>query len=234
LIGGFIITGTAPKTIIVDAIGPSLPIPGALADPTLTLYDKNGVAIATNDDWMTNSNMQAIIDSKVGPSNPKESALLLSLQPSSYTAIVSGKGGATGVGLMAVYDLESGSASNIANISTRGFVQTADNVMIAGVIISGAGGANVVIRAIGPSLPLANALLDPTLDLYNSSGVLMFSNDNWMDTQKDAIQATGLAPTNPLESAILTDLAPGEYTAIVRGVNGTTGNALVEVYRLTQ
>ncbi len=168
MIGGFIITGTAPKTIIVDAYGPSLPVPGALADPTLTLYDINGVEIATNDDWMTNSNMQAIIDSKVGPTNPKESALLLSLKPSSYTAIVSGKGGATGVGLMAVYDLESGSASNIANISTRGFVQTADDVMIAGVIISGEGGANVLIRAIGPSLPLANALLDPTLELYNS------------------------------------------------------------------
>ncbi len=233
LIGGFIITGSGPKKVIIRAIGPSVSAPGTLADPTLTLYNKSGKRIASNDDWMNNSNKQEIINSTVAPKNDKEAALLLALKPGSYTAVVKGKNDTTGVGLLEVYDLQPKTTSKIANISTRGFVQTGDDVMIAGTIIVGENGAKVVIRAIGPSLPLANALLDPTLSIYNGSGVLMFTNNNWMDLQKQEIKDTGLAPTNPKESAILAVLPPGSYTAVVKGVRGSTGNALVEIFRLS-
>ena len=203
----------------------------------MTLYDSNGTSIATNDDWRTNANFQAIIDSTVPPTNDKEAALLLPLQPGAYTAIIQGAGGTTGVGLVEVYDLDGDLTSELANISTRGFVQTGDNVMIAGVIITGDSAASTMFRAIGPTLPVPNALLDPTLEIYNGSGMLLFTNDNWKvdengQSQQAVIEATGLAPTNDKESAILTTLSPGVYSAIVRGVNGTTGDALVEVYRL--
>ena len=246
LIGGFIITENtatkatvAPKNVIIRAIGPSLPVAGALADPVLTLYDSSGTAIATNDDWRTNANVQEIIDSTVAPPDDKEAALLLPLQPAAYTAIVTGAGETTGIGLVEVYDLDGDATSKLADIATRGFVQTGDDVMIAGVIITGSSAANVLFRAIGPTLPLANALLDPTLEIYNGSGMLMFTNDNWKvdengQSQQAEIEATGLAPLNDKESAILTTLSPGLYTAIVRGVNGTTGDALVEAYRLNQ
>ncbi len=203
-----------------------------MADPTLTLYDSAGKQIAFNDDWKTNTNFQEIIDSTVPPTNDKEAALLLPLQPAAYTAIVQGAGETTGVALVDAYDLDGDATSKLANISTRGFVQTGDNVMIAGIIVTGSSPASTMVRALGPTLPLAEALLDPTLEIYNSSGMLMFTNDNWKSDQQAAIEATGLAPDNDMESAILTDLVPSNYTAIVRGVNGTTGNALVEVYRL--
>lgn|GEM_PF-5625814 len=239
LIGGFIIAepvgqpAQTPKTVMIRAIGPSTGLPGSLADPFLTLFDSSGTAIAMNDDWRTNENVQEIIDSTIAPTNDKESALLLPLAPSAYTAIVSGVGDTTGIALVEVYDLEHDTPSKLANIATRGFVQTGDDVMIGGLIILDDAGS-VVIRAIGPTLPLSNALLDPTLELYDSSGMLMFSNDDWEDTQKDEIEATGLAPRDPRESAIVSLLSPGPYTAIVRGADGTTGNALVEVYRLSQ
>ena len=236
-----------PKRVLIRALGPSLAgmgVTDVLADPILKLYDGTGAEIAENDNWMDNdpATVQAIKDTGIPPSNDLESALLLPLAvsppsaPAGYTAILSGVGGGTGNGLVEVYDLDGDGTSNLANISTRGFVQTGDDVMIGGVIVLGDGGANLVVRAIGPSLPVPNALLDPTLEIYNQSGMLMFSDDNWMDdpTQKAAIEAAGLAPTDPRESAIIATFDPGNYTAIVRGANGTTGDALVEVFHLSQ
>jgi len=234
LIGGFIVTGTDPKTVIVRAIGPSLPVAGALPDPILDLYDSTGALIVSNDNWMDAPNRQAIIDSTVPPTNNLESAILMELSPGSYTAIVRGANNGTGVALVEAYDLASGANSTLANISTRGFVQGGDNVMIGGFIMLGTNVQNVLIRAIGPSLPVAGSLADPMLELYDKNGVLLVSNDNWKDTQEAEIEATTIPPTNDAESAIVETLNPDAYTAIVRGKNGGTGVALVEIYRLTQ
>lgn len=246
LIGGFIITGTQATKIILRAIGPSLSqfgIPGALADPTLELHGSTGELLGTNDDWnfsqpggiLTGSNSYDIQNSGFAPSNQSESAILATLSPGAYTTIVRGKNNTTGVALVEAYDLEWGVDAKLANISTRGFVQTGDNVMIGGTIVRGSTDSTVLIRAIGPSLAnlgVSNALSDPTLELHDGNGALMNSNDNWRDTQQAEIEARGLAPTNDLESAILATLSPGGYTAIVRGKNDTTGVAVVEAYEL--
>ena len=232
LIGGFIITGTQPKTVILRAIGPSLPLAGAMADPTLELHDSAGTLIASNDNWMDAPNKQAIIDSTIPPANPLESAILTSLLPGSYTAIVSGVNKTSGVALVEAYDLDQTVDSKLANISTRGLVETGDNVLIGGFIVLGIDAQEVIVRAIGPSLPVMGKLADPTLDLYDSNGVVLASNDNWRDTQEAEIIATTIPPTNDAESAIVKTLAPGAYTAIVSGKDGTTGVALVEVYAL--
>ena len=234
LIGGFIITGTDPKTVIVRAIGPSLPVSGALADPILDLYNSSGQLIVSNDNWMDAPNRQAIIDSTVPPTNNLESAILMQLNPGAYTSIVRGANNGTGVALVEAYDLSSGSNSNLANISTRGQVETGDNVMIGGFILLGTNAQNVLIRAIGPSLPVSGSLSDPILELYDANGILLASNDNWKDTQEAEITATGVPPTNDAESALVETLSPAAYTAIVRGKNSTTGVALVEIYRLSQ
>jgi probable HAF family extracellular repeat protein len=231
LIGGFIITGTQPKKIIVRAIGPSLPLTDKLADPTLELFGPGGL-ITSNDNWMDSPNKQEIIDS-IPPSNDLESAIIETLPANAgYTAIVRGMNNTTGIGLVEVYDLDSTVDSKLANISTRGLVQTGDNVMIGGFIVLGSEAEKVIVRAIGPSLPLAGNLADPTLELHDSNGVLVMSDDNWRDGQESEITATGLAPTNDAESAIVQTLAPAAYTAIVQGKNGTTGIALIEVYAL--
>ncbi|MDP9003227.1 MAG: PQQ-dependent sugar dehydrogenase, partial [Verrucomicrobiota bacterium] len=240
LIGGFVITGSAPKKVMLRGIGPSLkingqPLLGRLSDPTITLFDVGGNPINSNDDWMNSPQKQQIIDSTIAPSDPKESAIIASLQPGNYTAILSGVGGATGIGLMEIYDLDQTAPANPANISTRGFVETADNVMIGGFIIGGSSSQKVLIRAIGPELTAAGvpgALQDPVLELHDSSGTTI-TNDNWRSTQEAAIIATGIAPTDDRESAILETLPPGNYTAIVRGSGGSTGVALVEVYQLS-
>lgn len=234
LIGGFIITGTDPKTVIVRAIGPSLPVPGALADPILDLYNSSGQLILSNDNWMDAPNRQAIIDSTVPPTNNLESAILVQLNPGAYTAIVHGANNGTGVALVEAYDLAAGANSMLANISTRGFVQTGDNVMIGGFIMLGTSSQQVLLRAIGPSLPVAGSLADPILELYNGDGTLLASNDDWKDTQEAEIIATGVPPTNDAESAMVQTLSPAAYTAIVRGKNNGTGVALVEIYRLSQ
>ena len=238
LIGGFIITGDAPKEVVLRAIGPSLAgfgIPNPLADPVLELHGADGSLITTNDNWK-DTQQGEIEASGFQPQDDLESAILSTLDPGSYTAIVSGKDGGTGVGLVEGYDLDEAADSQFANISTRGFVETDTNVMIGGFILGGANGdANVLIRAIGPSLtPLgvAGALSDPTLELHDVNGALIESNDNWKDTQQSEIEATELQPQNDLESAIFKTLAPGAYTAIVAGQGGLTGVALVEVYRL--
>lgn len=232
LIGGFIVTGTAAKRVILRAIGPSLTVPGALANPRLELYNGAGQSVAANDNWQDAPNRQEIIDSALQPSHDLESAILTSVAPGNHTAIVRGVNDSVGVALVEVYDLEAGAGSRLGNISTRGFVQTGDNVLIGGVILAGQDARRVIVRAIGPSLPLSGALADPTLELRDASGTLLDSNDNWRTTQETEIIGTGLPPSHNSESAIVRTLPPAQYTAIVRGQNAATGIALVEAYAL--
>lgn len=229
-IGGFIITGSQPKKVIVRAIGPSLPLAGALANPSLELHSSDGL-IASNDNWRSDQEV-AIIATGVPPSDDLESAIVMTLDPGAYTAVVQGANGGTGVGLVEVYDLDGSVDSILANISTRGVVQTGDDVLIGGFIVVGSDPLKTLVRAIGPSLPLTGRLANPTLELHNSDGDIIASNDNWKDTQQSEIEATNIPPTKDAESAIVETLAPGAYTAIVRGKNNTTGVALVEVYQL--
>jgi hypothetical protein len=232
LIGGVIITGTEPKRVMLRAIGPSLTLAGALSDPTLELRDGSGALVASNDNWMDASNKQEIVDTTIAPENDLESAILVTLDPGLYTAIMRGVNNTTGIGLVEAYDIDSTADSELANISTRGLVETGENVMIGGFILLGPSTEEVLVRAIGPSLPLVGKMADPTLELFDNNGVRLASNDDWRDTQEADITATGLAPSNDAESAILKTLAPSLYTAVVRGAAGTTGVALVEVYNL--
>lgn len=232
LIGGFIVTGTQPKKVIIRAIGPSLALAGKLADPKLELHDSTGGVIVSNDNWKDAANKQAIIDSTIPPQNDKESAIVTSLPPGAYTAIVSGVGDTTGIALVEVYDLDRTVDSKLANISTRGLVQTGDNVLIGGFIVLGSEPQKVIVRAIGPSLPIANKLSDPTLELHDPNGGLLEANNDWVSDHAAEILATKVAPTSDRESAIVATLLPGGYTAIVRGANGATGVAVVEAYGL--
>ncbi|HEY2103350.1 MAG TPA: CSLREA domain-containing protein [Chthoniobacterales bacterium] len=238
LIGGFIIGGTENKKIVLRAIGPSLANPpfnlsGVLADPTLELHDSTQAIIDSNDNWR-DTHEADILATGLQPSNDLESAIVRTLAPGAYTAIVRGKNGGTGIGLVEAFDADLAANSKLINISTRGFVDTGNNVMIGGFIIGGAGGsAKVVVRAIGASLlqfGIQNALADPTLTLFDGNGTQIGFNDNWKDTQQADIQATGHAPTNDFESAIFMTLSAGNYTAIVRGKNSSTGVGLVEVF----
>ena len=237
IIGGFIITGSGQKKVILRAIGPSLGndgITNPLQNPTLELHDHTGAVIASNDNWIDASNRQEIIDSGLAPSNDLESAILMSLSPGSYTAIVRGTNSTTGVALVEAYDLAQAANASLSNISTRGVVDINDNVMIGG-FISGSGTSQVIVRALGPTLAqsnIPNVLADPMLELHDSDGTLIASNDNWQDTQQAEIQASGLAPLNSAESAIITTRPSGNTTAIVRGKNNTIGNALIEVYKI--
>jgi hypothetical protein len=235
LIGGFIIIGTQPKKVIVRAIGPSLPLAGKLADPVLELHGPAGFATLTNDNWRSDQEAE-IIATGIPPTNDLESAIVATLPANGagYTAIVRGVNNGTGIGLVEAYDLDNTVDSKLANISTRGLVQTGDNVLIAGTIIQGPTTQQVLVRAIGPSLDLPGKLADPTLELHDGNGALIAANDNWRSDQEAAIIATGIPPTNDLESAIVETLPANgaSYTAIVRGVNGTTGVALVEIYAL--
>jgi hypothetical protein len=238
LIGGFIITGSSNKEVLVRGLGPTLSqppfnVPGALADPTLELHNGAGVLIASNDNWK-DSQQVAIMATGLAPPNNLESAILQTLAPGKYTAILRGKNNTTGVGLVEVYDIDKAFDTTLSNISTRGFVDTNQNVMIGG-FISGNGIVKVIVRALGPTLlqfGVPNVLADPTLELHDANGALIASNDNWKDTQQAEIQASGFAPPNNAESAIIITRPPGNTTAIVRGKNNTTGNALVEVYLL--
>jgi len=238
LIGGFIVTGNASKRVIARAIGPSLTtlgVPGALADPTLELHGPGAFVTITNNNWRDTQETE-IEATGVAPADDLESAIVAVLPPGAYTAVVRGNNGETGVGLVEAYDLEAATDAQLANISTRGFVDLGDNVMIGGFILgNGGASARVMIRAIGPSLTavgVPNALDDPTVELHNSNGDTIGANDNWKDTQQAEIEATGIPPTDDRESALVQTLAPGAYTAIVRGKNDTTGVALVEAYRL--
>lgn len=231
LIGGFIVSGTDPKQLILRAIGPSLDRSDSLGDPKLEIYDAAGGLIAANDDWQSAPNQQAISDSGIAPSNRLESAVLRTFDPGSYTAIVRGVNDASGLALVEVYDIAPAANAILANISTRGFVQTGDDVLIGGVVIQGPDPQRVIVRALGPSLPKPDKLADPMLELYNSDGVLIAQNDDWR-TDEAEVQATGIPPKNDAESAIVRTLPPGSYTAIVRGKNDGTGLGLVEVYAL--
>ena len=238
LISGFIITGAEPKTVVIRGIGPSLGdfgVANALQNPTLTLF-QGDTQLQANDDWF-DSQGDAIRATGLQPVYSTESAILRTLAPGSYTAAVRGKNDTTGIAIVEVYDLSSVSNSKLANISTRGFVETGNNVMIGGFIAGHPSNDNVsvIVRAIGPSLAgfgVPNALQDPVLTLYDANGAQIVENDNWRDTNEAAIIASGFAPSNNAESAILIARPPGSTTAIVRGKNGGIGNALVEVYRL--
>ena len=233
LIGGFIVTGSAPKKLMIRAIGPSLTVAGRLANPVLELYGSDGNFIVANDNWDDAPNRQEIIDSTIPPSDPLEAAILRNLAPGAYTALVRGAADGTGIGVIEVYDLGGQQESKLANISTRGRVQTGDDVMIAGFILVGSDARKVIVRAIGPSLPLATRLGDPVLELFDGEGNPIAQNDNWRETQQDEVNATGIPPTDDRESAIVRTLAPAAYTAIVRGAGETTGVALIEVYALS-
>ena len=247
LIAGFIINGTDPKKVMIRGIGPSLNGVGVtLSDPTLELHQGN-TTLTTNDNWKTKSdgtNQQAEIEATtIPPANDLESAIVMTLSPGTYSAILAGKNGGTGVGVVEVYDLGQAANSRLGNISTRGFVDTGDNVMIGGLIVAGGNvgaSAKVLVRALGPSLGnsgVQGALQDPTLELHNASGTTVASNDDWKtkpdgSSQQAEIEATTLAPTNDLESALVQTLPSGNYTAIVRGKNNTTGVGLIETYNL--
>jgi len=244
LITGFIIQGPggSTKRILVRAIGPSTGLAGALADPTLELRDSAGALMASNDNWMTTQiggiiaadQVAEIQASGLAPTNNAESALIATLAPGSYTAQIRGANSTTGIGVAQAYDLNLASAARLANLSTRGFVQTGDNLMIGGFIIAN-NPLRVVVRGIGPSLipfGIPNALADPTLELRDSNGALVLDNNNWRQTQETELIGTGLQPSDNLESALVTTLQPGGYTALLRGTNNGTGVGVVEVFAL--
>ncbi|MEO5721095.1 MAG: PQQ-dependent sugar dehydrogenase [Chthoniobacterales bacterium] len=239
-IAGFIVTGSVPKTVVVRGLGPSLavngqPLAGRLLNPSLTLQDGNGATIEANDDWMTGARAGELAGFGLAPSNTQESAVVATVPPGVFTATLRGVGGTTGVALVELYDVAQGAPANAVNLSTRGRVQAGDDVMIGGVIIGGGTTQRVILRAIGPALTgrgVVGALQDPTLELVNASGARIRFNDDWRSEQEAAIIASGVPPTENVESAIIETLSPGSYTAIVRGAGGTTGVALVEAFRL--
>lgn len=234
LIGGFIVTGNAPKKIIVRGLGPSLALEGGLQDPTLDLYDSAGHLLASNDNWETNSNADQIVASTVAPTNPKEPAILTTLPAngSAYTAIVRGANATTGIGLVEVYDLDAAGDAQLANISTRGRVETGDNVMIGGFIVAGKEAANVIVRALGPSLGMVGNWPIQRSSSWTAMGTSLGMNDNWRSDQESEILATQVAPTRDAEAALVRTLTPGAYTAIVRGAQNSSGVAVVEAYNL--
>jgi len=244
LITGFIITGPggSTKKVLVRAIGPSTNVPGLLADPTLELHDNSGALIARNDNWRTTQIGGIITSDQVAdiqatgaaPGNDAESALIATLAPGSYTAQVRGANNTAGIGVAEAYDLSLSSAAKLANVSTRGFVQTGDNLMIGGFIIVN-NPLKVVVRGIGPSLApfgVQNFLANPTLELHGANGAVILANDDWKTNQQAEIEATGLQPANNLESALVITLQPGNYTAQLRGNSNGVGVGVVEVYAL--
>jgi cyclophilin family peptidyl-prolyl cis-trans isomerase len=239
LIAGFILRGSAPKRLAVRAMGPSTGLSGAIVDPTLELHDGSGI-IASNNDWGTAANKQDIIDLGLAPGSPTESVILTTVPSDTngvaYTAVVRGTFNTTGLGVVEVYDVDSGPGSTLLNISTRGQVGADPNALIGGFILGGSESKHILVRAIGPSLTafgVSNALTNPTLELRDQNGGLIDSNDDWTNSaQKTQIQNSGLAPTDSKESAVLQTLAAGQYTAIVHGANGGTGVGSVEVYQL--
>jgi hypothetical protein len=258
MIGGFIIEGAYSKEVVIRAIGPGLSryhVPNPLANPRLELHDATGALIASNDDWqhtiiggvIVADQVDYIRETGYAPTDSRESVIIATLLPGNYTAIVRGVNDTTGVGLVEVYDHSTDPRIRdkvLGNVSTRSFVQTGNDVMIGGFIVQGSGAKRVIVRAIGPELSqhgIPNPLADPTLELHNAAGALIAHNDNWMTTilggiitrdQVQDIRDSGHAPTDARESAIIATLVPGNYTAIVRGVQNTTGVGLVEVYDL--
>jgi hypothetical protein len=241
-IGGFIISGSAPKHVLIRVIGPSLTqfgIPNALADPVLELHGSAPFATINNDNWQDDPVQAALIlGTGLAPTNNLEAAIDATLNPGAYTAVARGKNNTTGVGLIEVFDLSQAVLAKLANISTRAFINTGDNIVIAGFILGGppqAGNDRIVVRGIGPSLTafgVTNALADPTLELRDSNGAILSQNNDWQSdpAQATELSAAGLAPTNSLESGIASTLPPGLYTALLAGFNNATGVGVVEVY----
>ena len=241
LIGGFIISGTNPKSIVLRALGPSLTSFGlsdVLTDPVLSVYNSSGTLIASNDNWQSDPNHFILEANGLAPANLLESATVQTLVPGAYTVIATGKDPTSGIGLVELYDLSPLSNSTLGNMSTRGSVGTGDDVLISGFIVGDVGSSTVVVRALGPSLTafgVSGVLSDPILTIYDSTGAAIATNDNWQDNINAIdIQKNGLAPPNPAESALVLHLPAGTYTAIVTGANGGTGVALAEVYTLHQ
>jgi arylsulfate sulfotransferase len=239
LINGFIIRGTEPKSVVLRALGPSLGgfgVSGVLTDPVLTLHNSSGTVIASNDNWQADPGQIEIAANGLAPANLLESATIQTLAPGAYTMVVTGTNSTPGISLAEIYDLSPQSNCKLANMSGRGYVGTGDNVLISGFIVGDVENATVIVRALGPSLGsfgVNQPLSDPVLTIYDSKGSVIASNDNWQDDNNAPdVQRNGLAPPNALESAIVLHLPAGAYTAIVRGANGATGNALVEVYDL--
>jgi len=236
-IGGFIITGSIPKHVVLRAIGPSLAqagIPDALADPVLELHGPAGFVTVINDNWR-DEQATTIAPTGLAPTNDLEAAIDATLAPGAYTAIVRGKGNSSGVALVEIYDTSQSIFAKLANMSTRAMVGTGDDIVIAGFILGGNGDGRVVVRGIGPSLSavgVTNSLADPKLELRDSDGALLASNNDWQDDSGQAAELTaaGLAPANILESGLTVTLPPGLYTALVSGANNSAGIGLVEVY----
>jgi hypothetical protein len=239
MIGGFIITGSESKRVIIRGMGPSLTavgVPNVISDPILNLFSPSGTPLAVNNNWQDIQQVE-IKATGLAPGNFREAAIIATLPPAAYTATLADANGSNGVGLIEIYDLNTGAIARLGNISTRGSVQTGDNVMIGGFALGGSSinPARVVVRAIGPSLAqvgINNALSDPTLQLFDNNGQSVAINDNWQDDLGQAAEllALNLAPGNPAESAIVSMLPPGLYTAIVAGQGGGVGIGLVEVY----
>lgn len=230
--GGLIIAGNAPKRLIIRGLGPSLPsyVPNRLADPVLKIFDSSSsTAIATNNDWKNNQQAE-IIATGLAPSNDAEAAIVITLAPGAYTVQLSGNGNTTGIGLLDIYDLTPDSDSELLNVSARAVTETGDNILIGGVTIGGGGNTAFVVDAKGPSLPVASALADPTLSLYDGSGNLVTTNDDWQDDINQGQIPMGIRPTDMRESALYRVLGPGAYTAIVRGKNNTSGISLIEIW----
>jgi len=238
-IGGFIITGNGPKSVIVRAIGPDLRrfgIPDPLEDPVLELHGPGGFTTIVNDNWRDTQETE-IKATGLAPTNDLESAIVATLAPGQYTGIIRGNNEGTGIGLFEVYDLDTAASSKLSNLSTRGFVGgTPGDAIIAGFILGNQSLPDrVVIRGLGPSLAavgVPNTLENPTLELHNGDGTLLFTNNDWQDNPSQAaeVAAAGLAPSDTREAAIAVTLPPGAYTAILAGLGGTTGNAIVEIY----
>lgn len=237
LINGFVIAGPAPKKVLVRAIGPSLDARGvanSLPDPKVSIYDNTGELLAQNDNWRS-TQRAAIAATGIAPSSDLESAMIVTLPPGAYTAVMSDANSQSGIGLLEVYDLAPDDQTVLLNVSTRGYAGTNDDVIIGGLIVSAGENATFVMRAIGPSLGSAqirNPLSDPVLELHDGNGQLIDMNDNWKDSQQDEITASGLAPTNNAEAALIESLPSGNYTTVVRGKGSATGVALVEIYRI--
>ncbi|MDQ6809952.1 MAG: hypothetical protein M3Z64_11105, partial [Verrucomicrobiota bacterium] len=203
-----------------------------LGDPLLELHDSAGRLLVANDNWIDGPGQAEVAASGVAPTDARESAVVANLAPGSYTAVVRGVNGATGTAVIDAYDLDRTVDSKLANISTRAFVETGDHVLIGGFFVVGQAAQKVIVRAIGPSLPFAGTLADPTLELRDGNGGLLISNDNWPTTQPAEIIASTVPPTNDKEAAVVATLAPGAYTAIVRGSGNSTGIGVVEIYAL--
>jgi hypothetical protein len=238
MIGGFIITGDAPKTVAIRALGPSLRDAGVAAPlphPLLQVRDTSGALVARNSAWREGQ-PDHIVATGLMPPSESEAASVQTLAPGAYTASVGDADGSSGIGLLEIYDLDREPLSHVGNISARGFVGGEDAVVIEGFIVAGNGAsAKLVVRGMGPSLASADVkepLADPVVEVRDADGVLLAVNDNWAETQAADIEEAALAPADPLDAATIIEVPPGAYTAMLRGADGATGVGVLEIYKL--